>query len=331
MIRRRDLIKGAGALAGAAALAPAIAPGIAFGNTKGGPQVRLVVPYGPGGSTDTSARVLAERLQEELGQQFLVDNKPGGGTMVGMQSVANSKPDGTTLLLTTTTAALLPAFDVPLPMHPQKDLAMVAQVADIPCLFAINPKVPAQNWAEFAEWAKQQPAEVPFSTSSAGGLPHLWGELISSKIGRKLQHVPYKAAAEALRDAVAGHVPAFVDVTTPIDQQIRAGTMRGLLVATAARVAATPDVPTVVELGMPDLQAAVYFGVSAPAGTPRPVIDRFNAAINAALKHPPVREKLQKFGYIITGGTPDAYTQRLAQETVRWRQVIKDAKIPAPI
>jgi len=324
MLHRRRLVQGAGALALFAATAPA------FGQSKGRP-IRLVVPYGPGGSTDTAARLLASRMTEELDQSIIVENKPGGGTMVGMQNVAHSKPDGLSLLITTTTAALLPAFDVPLPINPQKDLVAVSQLADIPCLFAVNAKHPAKTWAEFAAWLKQQPNEVHYSTSSSGGLPHLWGELISAKHGGKLHHLPYKAAAEALRDAVAGHVPAFVDTTTPVDQQIKSGTMRGLMLGAPKRVDAVPDVPTVHELGMPELEAAVYFGVTAPAGTSPELIQRYNAAINASLKHEAVREKLQSLGFIPTGGTPEAYAARLASETARWRQVIKDAKIPAPL
>jgi tripartite-type tricarboxylate transporter receptor subunit TctC len=322
MITRRQLLGTTAASAAFALAAPALAQ-------SGGP-IRLVVPYGPGGSTDTAARVLAERMSSDMGRTIIVENKPGGGTMVGMQNVATSKPDGSALLLTTTTAALLPAFDIPLQVEPQKQLAMVAQLADIPCVFAVNTKHPAKTWGEFTEWLKKEPGQVYYGTSSTGGLPHLWGELISAKNGGKLQHIPYKAAAEALRDVVAGHVPAFVDVTTPVDQQIRGGTMRGLLCGAPERVAAVGDVPTAKELGMPDLEAAVYFGVSAPSGTPAEIIQRYNAAINAALKAESVREKLMSMGFIPTGGTPEAYTQRLAAETVRWRKVIKDAKIPPP-
>jgi tripartite-type tricarboxylate transporter receptor subunit TctC len=323
MISRRQLLGTTTAGAAVALAAPAIA--------QTGAQIRLVVPYGPGGSTDTAARVLAERMSAELGRTIIVENRPGGGTMVGMQNVASSKPDGLSLLLTTTTAALLPAFDMPLQIEPQKQLAMVAQLADIPCVFAVSTKHPAKNWAEFVEWLKTQPAgPVHYGTSSSGALPHLWGELISAKTGGRLQHIPYKAAAEALRDVMAGHVPAFVDVTTPVDQQIRGGTMRGLICGAPTRVPAIADVPTARELGMPDLEAAVFFGVSAPAGTPAEVIQRYNAAINTAIKVESVREKLMSMGFIPTGGTPEAYTKRLADETVRWRKVIKDAKIPAP-
>lgn len=322
MIKRRQLLATTAAGAAMAVAAPALA--------QSGAPIRLVVPYGPGGSTDTAARLLAERMTADLGRTIIVENRPGGGTMVGMQNVASSKPDGSSLLLTTTTAALLPAFDIPLQVEPQKQLTMISQLADIPCVFAVNAKHPAKSFAEFIEWLKAQSGPVHYATSSTGGLPHLWGELISAKNGGKLQHIPYKAAAEALRDTVAGHVPAFVDVTTPVDQQIRGGTMRGLLCGAPTRVAAIGDVPTAKELGLPDLEAAVYFGVSAPSGTPQDIIQRYNAAINAALKVEAVREKLMSMGFIPTGGTPDAYTQRLAAETMRWRKVIKDAKIPAP-
>jgi tripartite-type tricarboxylate transporter receptor subunit TctC len=313
-----------------AAVAAMAAGGGRPGFAQSDAPIRLVVPYGPGGSTDTAARLLAERMTTELKRSVIVENKPGGGTMVGMQFVAHSKPDGGTLLLTTTTAALLPAFDMPLPINPQKDLTMVAQFADIPVFLGVRTSHPAKNLAEFTDWLKAQPGTVPYATSSTGGLPHLWGELANVKLGRKMEHIPYKAAAEALRDVVAGHVPAFVDVTTPVDQQIRAGTMRGLIVGAPKRVAAVPDVPTAAELGMPDLEAAVYFGVGAPAGTPSDLIAKYNAAVNAALKVEATRERLLSLGFIPTGGTAQAYTERLASETIRWRKVIKDAGIPAP-
>ncbi|TWT06046.1 tripartite tricarboxylate transporter substrate binding protein [Reyranella sp. CPCC 100927] len=323
MIRRRQVMQAGMAIAATASAGPVV------GQT-GGQPIRLVVPYGPGGSTDTAGRLLAERMAADLGRSVIVDNKPGGGTMVGMQSVAHSKPDGTTLLLTTTTAALLPAFDIPLPIDPQKSLTAVAQFADIPVFLGVRASHPAKTLADFTAWLKEQPGTVPYGTSSTGGLPHLWGELLNLKVGRKLEHIPYKAAAEALRDVVAGHVPAFVDVTTPVDQQVRSGTMRGLIVGAPKRVAAVPDVPTAQELGLPDLEAAVYFGVTAPAGTPADVIATYNAAINKALGVEAVRERLMSLGYIPTGGPAQAYTERLASETVRWRKVIKEAGIKPP-
>lgn len=220
MFTRRTLVTGA--------LAATALPTIASAQVSAS-QIRLVVPYGPGGSTDTSARVLAERMAADTGKSIIVENRPGGGTMIGMANVAKSKPDGTSLLLLTTTAALLPAFDIPLQIDPQKELAMVSQLADIPCVLAVNAKHPAKTFPEFLEWVKAQPGPVHYATSSSGGLPHLWGELISTKAGGKLQHIPYKAAAEALRDTVAGHTQVFVDVTMPVDAQINAGTMRGLI------------------------------------------------------------------------------------------------------
>lgn len=318
-IARRTVVTGS--------LAALAAPSIASAQSG---QIRLVVPYGPGGSTDTAGRVLAERMSADTGKTIVVENRPGGGTMVGMVNVAKSKPDGTSLMILTTTAALQPAFDVPMQIDPQKDLAPIAQLADIPCVLAVNANNPAKTFPEFIEWVKAQPGPTHYSTSSTGGLPHLWGEVIAMRTGGKLQHIPYKAAAEALRDAVAGHVPAFVDVTMPVDAQIRAGTMRGLLCGAKARVANIPDVPIASELGAPELEAAVYFGVATTAGTPPGIIQQLNAAVNAALKAEAVREKLMAVGFIPTGGTPEAYAKRLADETVRWRKVIKDAKIPAP-
>ncbi len=321
MIHRRAVVAGS--------IAALTVPGMASAQGSGAP-VRLVVPYGPGGSTDTSARVLAERMASDLGKSIVVENRPGGGTMVGMLNVAKSKPDGNSLLLMTTTAALLPAFDMPLQVDPQKDLVAVSQLADIPCVLAVNARNPAKTFAEFIDWVKAQPGPVHYSTSSTGGLPHLWGELIATRTNGKLQHIPYKAAAEALRDAVAGHVQVFVDVTTPVDTQINAGTMRGLICGSPKRVANVASVPTAAELGVPELEAAVYFGVATTAGTPPDVIAAWNAAINNALKAEAVRERLTALGYVPTGGTPEAYAQRLAAETERWRKVIKSAGIQPP-
>ncbi len=321
MIQRRSFVAGT-------AVAIAL-PSLVHAQASGG-QIRLVVPYGPGGSTDTAGRVLAERMSSDMGKTIVVENRPGGGTMVGMVNIAKSKPDGTSLMVLTTTAALQPAFDIPMQIDPQKDLAPIAQLADIPCVLAVNANNPAKTFAEFIEWVKAQPGPVHYSTSSTGGLPHLWGEVIATRTNGKLQHIPYKAAAEALRDAVAGHVPAFVDVTTPVDAQIRAGTMRGLLCGAKARVANIPNVPIASELGVPELEAAVYFGVATTAGTPPEIIQQLNAAVNAALKVEAVRERLTSLGFIPTGGTPEAYAKRLADETVRWRKVIKAAGIQPP-
>ena len=326
MIDRRSLLTGALA----ATALPTLMPSMASAQVSAS-QIRLVVPYGPGGSTDTSARVLAERMGTDIGKTIIVENRPGGGTMIGMVNVAKSKPDGTSLLLQTTTAALLPAFDIPLQVDPQKELMPISQLADIPCVLAVNAKHPAKTFPEFLDWAKAQSSPVLYSTSSTGGLPHLWGELISTKAGGKLQHVPYKAAAEALRDTVAGHIQVFVDVTMPVDAQINAGTMRGLICGAAKRVPNISSVPTASELGMPELEAAVYFGVATTAGTAPEIIAYYNAAINAALKVEAVRERLASMGYIAIGGTPEAYAQRLANETVRWRKVIKAANIPPPV
>ena len=325
MINRRAVVAGSIATFGGSLALPGLAR--AQGTA---PTIRLVVPYGPGGSTDTSARVLAERVSSDTGKTIVVENRGGGGTMIGMMNVAKSKPDGTSLILLTTTAALLPAFDVPLQIDPQKDLAMVSQLADIPCVLAVNAKNPAKTFPEFLDWVKAQPGPVPFSTSSTGAVPHLWGELIATRTNGKLQHIPYKAAAEALRDAVAGHVQVFVDVTTPVDSQINAGTMRGLICGAPQRVANVPSIPTARELGMPELEAAVYFGVATTAGSPADVIAQWNAEINAALKVEAVRERLASMGYVPTGGAPEAYAQRLASETERWRKVIKAAGIQPP-
>ena len=304
------------------------APHIA--RSQGGEVIRLVVPYGAAGSTDVAARVVAARMATELGQTIIIENKPGGGSMVGMQNVAHSRPDGYSLLFAASTAALLPAFDMPMPIDPQKDLIAVGQVADIPCLFSVNAHHPSKTLAEFSAWLKEQPGTVYFATSSSGAVTHLFGELINLKIGRKMEHISYKGFADSLRDVLGGFVPALADVVMPVDQQIRAGTMRGLVLGSAKRMPMVPDVPTGVDLGFPDLQAAVFLGIMAPAATPAEIVARYNAALNKALASDEVLSKLAGSGFILTGGSPAAYTERLSYETVRWRRVIQEAHIPPP-
>jgi len=212
--------------------------------------VRIVVPYIPGGSTDTAGRLLAEKLTALLGHQVLVENRGGGNTIIGMELVAKSKPDGHTLLLGTTTLATNAALGMKQPYDPLKDFQPISTVVDIPDFIALNRDHPAKDYKAFAEWVNKQPEKVRFATSGLGNQPHLWGELFKTRNKLNMEFVAYKGAADALRDVMGGHVPLIVDVVMPAGQHAAQGRLTGLAVSSEKRSPVAPNVPTVVELGV---------------------------------------------------------------------------------
>jgi tripartite-type tricarboxylate transporter receptor subunit TctC len=292
--------------------------------------LRFVVPYAPGGATDTSARIAAERLTELLGQQVIVDNRPGGGTIIGTEIVAKAKPDGYTILLAPGTIATNTAFDIKLPYDTVKDLVPVVGLVDMPILLAASNDAPFKTVAELIAWAKTQPGSISFSSAGNGSIPHLWGEQFGAVTGVKLEHIGYKGSADALKDVMGGQVKLFSDVLLPSGLQVKAGRLRGLAVATKERSPMLPDVPTVAEAGLPGMEGGVFFGIMTTTGTPPDVLARLNKAFNEILAEPATRKKLLDLGFILVGGSADAYGARVASETARWRKVIQDAHIPSP-
>ncbi len=293
--------------------------------------LRFVVPYAPGGSTDTSARIVAEKLSVLFGQPVIVDNKPGGGTIIGTEIVAKAKPDGHTILLTPAALIANAAFGVAVPYDIDKDLVPVVGFVDLPMLLAASNNAPFKSVAELLTWSKAEPGRtVAYASAGIGSLTHLWGEYVKARTAMPLEHVGYKGSAEALRDVIAGHVPLFADVLVPTATAIRAGQVRGLAVAMAARSSLLPDVPTVSEAGLPGMEGSVPFGISVPGGTPAPLVRQLNAAFNEAMADPQTRRKLVELGFVPIGGAPQDYAAVLAAEIAKWRKVIKDAKIPPP-
>jgi tripartite-type tricarboxylate transporter receptor subunit TctC len=293
--------------------------------------LRFVVPYAPGGSTDTSARIVAEKLAVLLGQPVLVENKPGGGTIIGTEAVAKAKPDGLTILLTPAALIANAAFGVSVPYDIGKDLVPVTGFVDLPMLIAASNTAPFKSMAELLAWPTTHSAAIiAYGSAGIGSLTHLWGEYVKARTRLPLEHVGYKGSAEALRDVIAGHVPLFFDVLVPTATAIRAGQVRGLAVATKTGSELLPDVPTVGEVGLGGLEGSVPFGISVPAGTPQDVVMRLNKAFNDALADSVTRNKLVELGFVPIGGTPQAYAGVLASEIAKWRKVIKDSKIPPP-
>jgi tripartite-type tricarboxylate transporter receptor subunit TctC len=293
--------------------------------------IRFVVPYAPGGSTDTSARIVAGKLTALFGQQVIVENKPGGGTIIGTEIVAKAKPDGYTILLTPAAMIANAAFGVSVPYDIDKDLQPVVAFVDLPMLLAASNDAPFKSMAELSSWSKAERGRtVAYASAGIGSLTHLWGEYVKARTGLPMEHVGYKGSAEALRDVIAGHVPLFADVLVPTASAIRLGQVRGLAVAMASRSVLLPDVPTVSEAGLPGLEGSVPFGISVPGGTPVALVARLNEAFNTALADPPTRHKLSELGYVPVGGPSQAYATVLATEIAKWRKVIRDANIPPP-
>jgi tripartite-type tricarboxylate transporter receptor subunit TctC len=290
-------------------------------------QIRIVVPYIPGGATDTAGRVVAEKLGTLLGQQVIVDNKGGGNTIIGMEAVAKAKPDGYTLLLGTTTLATNAALGLKQPFDPLKDFQTISTIADIPDMIAVNKDVPVSNYAEFADWVNKQPSRARFGCSGVGNQPHLWGELFRASNKLNMEVVGYKGSADALRDVMGGHVPVVVDVVLPTGNHVKQGRLTGICVASAERSPVCPDVPTVGEIGMKELESAVFYGIAAPTGLPRAIVDRLNALCLEVVKDPAVKAKFAELGFFTTGSTPEAYHDKLVFETARWTKVVKDNNI----
>jgi tripartite-type tricarboxylate transporter receptor subunit TctC len=286
--------------------------------------LKIVVPYAPGGASDALGRVVAEKMTVLLGQQVIVENKAGGNTIIGMDAVAKAKPDGHTLLLGSTTMATNVALGFKQPFDPLKDFQTISTVADIHDLLAVNKDLPIKDYASFAEWVNKQPATVRFACSGIGNQPHLWGELFRTRNKLKMEVVGYKGSADALRDVMAGHVPVFVDVMLPTGPHIAAGRLTGICVASTERSPICPMVPTVVELGMPDMVGAAFYGLVAPAGVPSGVVDRLNAACLEMVRDEAVKKKIAELGLVTTGSTPAAFLERVKFETERWSKVVKE-------
>ncbi|MBV8393222.1 MAG: tripartite tricarboxylate transporter substrate binding protein [Alphaproteobacteria bacterium] len=320
------MLKRRGVLAGAAGwmIVPAAA---VRAQTWPSQQIRIVVPYIPGGATDTAGRVVAQRLGELLGQQVIVENKGGGNTIIGMETVAKAKPDGYTLLLGSTTLATNAALGLKQPFDPLKDFQTISTIADIPDMIAVGKEVPVSNFKEFVDWVNRQATRVRFACSGIGNQPHLWGELFKSQNKLKMDVVGYKGSADAIRDVLGGHVPIVVDVVLPTGNYVTQGKLTGICVASAERSPLCPNVPTVAELGMKELESAVFYGIAGPAGMPEPVVERLNALCLQIVKDAGVKAKFAELGFVTTGSTPEAYHDKLVFETKRWTGVVKDNNI----
>jgi len=309
---------------GAVALGPAHAQG-----SYPDKPIRFVVPYPPGGGTDVIARIVQGRLAAVLGQQINIDNRGGAGGSLGTDLVAKAAPDGYTVLFTLNSHTVNPAIYAKLPFDTQKDFEPVGLVASLPQLLAVNPQVPYNTVAELVAAAKAKPGEVSYASVGVGSPGHLAGELLNLRAGIKTTHVPYRGGGPAVSDVIGGQVPLLWVSIPAAAQFVKTGKLKALAVSTVKRSAAFPDVPTVQEAGVADFEVDSWYAMFVPARTPKPIIDKLNAALNAVLKEPEIKDKLLAQGSEGVGGPPEALAQAVATELPKWAKLARDAQIKA--
>ncbi|VCU70466.1 Tripartite tricarboxylate transporter family receptor [Pigmentiphaga humi] len=289
--------------------------------------VRLIVPFPAGGSTDVVARLIAERLGQKLGQQFVVDNRPGAAGNIGTDQVAKAAPDGYTLTLTTSGPLVNNKYLYKsMPFDPAKDLTPIVLVGEIPLVIVSTDKVPAKNLKEFIALAKAAPGKYSIGNPGNGTIGHLAYELLRHNTGTQFLGVPYKGDVPAMADLMGGSIQAISAPITAFIPQIQAGKMTGLAVTSKKRFPQLPDLPTAIEQGF-DVEAAVWFAVAGPAGLPRPIVDKLNREINLVLDSPEGRSKLEQFGALVGGGSPEQLDTLMKGESEKWKRIIEQANI----
>ncbi len=286
--------------------------------------VRWVVPYPPGGATDIMARLIGHRLSEKLGQQFVIENKPGAGNNIGTEQVVNSPPDGYTLHLTNPANAINASLYAKLNYNFIRDMAPVAGIARVPNVMTVHPSVPAKTVAEFIAYAKANPGKINMASSGNGTSVHLSGEMFKAMTGVEMQHVPYRGSAPAMTDMLAGQVQVIFDNMPSVLQHIKSGALRALAVTTAARSPELPDVPTVAET-VKDYEASAWFGMGVPKATPPEIIAILNKAVNEVLAEPGIKQRLAELGGVPIVATPEEFGKVIQSETDKWEKVVKFA------
>ena len=318
-VTRREAIAGCGValLAGLPVFAQAAYPSR---------TVTLIVPYPAGGTTDFLGRLIADQLQSGLGASVTVENKPGSASAVGAELVARSEPDGYTLLMaTSTTLAINKTLYKKLAYDPVKDFTPIALVAGVPFALIVNPQIPAKNVREFIAYARSKPG-LAYGSAGNGSPQHLGAEMLKASAGINIRHVPYRGSVPAMLDVIAGHVSFMIVDLQPALQQIREGKVRCLGVTTPKRVAAAPEIPTLVEAGLPGLELVAWQGVVAPAGLPREIADQLAAQIGKLLADPATRDRLTALALEpLPGSTPDSFAAYVKTEVERWAVIVKNS------
>jgi tripartite-type tricarboxylate transporter receptor subunit TctC len=285
--------------------------------------IRLVVPFAPGGPVDTLGRAMQPKLAEALGQQIIIDNRAGAGSIIGTETVVKAPPDGYTLLLTSSSIAINPSIYPKMPFDATRDLAPISQLSTSSLIAVVHPSVPVRSIKELIALAKARKGELIYASTGTGSAPHLAVELFAAMTGTKLIHVPHKGAAPATVDLLAGNVAFMFNNLISAVPNVQAGRLRALAVTGAVRTPALPDLPTVAEAGVPGYEASTWYAMFTPAGVPQPIVERLHREVAAIAKSPDIRKQLQAVGIDPVGGTPAALAQYLRSEIVKWGKVAK--------
>jgi len=289
--------------------------------------IRIVVPSSPGGGTDILARQIAQKLTERWGQQVIVDNRPGAGQMIGIELVAKAAPDGYTLVMTATPLALNTVLYKKVPYDPVRDFAPISQVAAMPNIIVTHPALPARTIRELIALARSHPGQLVYASSGVGTGPHLSMELFLTMAGVKMGHVPYKGTNPGMIDTMAGQIQVLMSTLLPPLPHIKTGRLRALGVTSSKRVSSLREVPTVAEAGVPGYEVVGWYGIAAPANTPRDVINKLYSEIANILQSPETREKLAADGAEPVGSTPEQFTAFIQSEIDKWSRVVKSSGI----
>ncbi len=288
--------------------------------------IRFVVPYAPGGSTDIVARILAQKLSDAMGQQVVVDNRPGAGGSIGADVVAKSPPDGYTMVTAVTgTMAINQFLYRKLPFDPDKDFAPVTQVGSLPLILVVHPSLPAKNVREFIAMAKAKPGQLNYGSSGVGTATHMTTELFKSMAGVDLVHIPYKGSGQVMGDVIGGQLALIFDQIVSSLPHVQGGKLRMLAITSAKRFPSLPDLPTIAESGVPGYESISWAGVAVPAGTPKEIIARLHAEIVKVLAAPDIRERFLRDGIETIGSTPEQFTEHIRRERIKWAKVVKDS------
>lgn len=288
--------------------------------------IKIIVPFAPGGGGDAVVRVLTDKLGERLGQPVVIENRPGASGYIGAQVVASAPPDGYTILMGFDGSLVVAPNLIKAPFDPVNDFAPITKLNDATLVLAANSSVPVKSLKELVDYSKRQ-GSMGFGSSGAATTTHLLGELLALRSGANLRHIPYKGGGQAVSDVAGGQIPLIITVVPTIAGFLKDGRLRAIAVASAKRSPVLPDVPTIAESGLPDFEVSSWYGLLAPAKTPKPIIDRLQREVAAVLALPEIQDRYLKGGFEVVGNKPEEFAQQIKTDLSRWGKVVKDANI----